>query len=121
MFVDTHLEILKEDGVARPVHLREQVLVENFAHQLEQIHFALVVRLALQQVEQLRLPLPIVDRLHKLPDHRRHPGKDVAVQTEREPITKEWDVKDTEKVEEKDDLISELKNVLPIFDTLKSK
>lgn len=81
----THLEILEEDGIPRPVHLRKQVLVQDFAHQLEQIHLALVVRLVLQQREELGLPLPVVHRLDKLPDHRRHSGKDVAAVENGQP------------------------------------
>jgi hypothetical protein len=65
-----HLQVLEEDGVSCPVDLREEVLVEDFAHQLEEIHLALVVGLALQQRKQRRLPLPVVDSLHELADHR---------------------------------------------------
>lgn len=52
MVYKTYLEVLKEDGVSRPVDLREQILVEHLAHQFEEVHLALVVGLVLQQAEQ---------------------------------------------------------------------
>jgi hypothetical protein len=47
-----YLQILKEYRVPRPVDLREQILIQHFAHQLEKIDFTLIVRLTLQQREQ---------------------------------------------------------------------
>jgi hypothetical protein len=62
-----YLEVLEEDGVARPVHLREEVLVQHFAHKFEQIDLALIVRLVLQQFVQRLLPFSVVHCLHKVP------------------------------------------------------
>ena len=40
-----YLQVLEIVGIPRPVDLREEVLIQHFAEQLEEIHFALVVRL----------------------------------------------------------------------------
>lgn len=53
--------------------MREEILVEHFAHELEEVHLALVVGLALEQAEQRVLPLAVVDGLDELPDHGRDP------------------------------------------------
>ena len=47
--VGSYLELLEVVAVARPVHLREEVLVEHLAHQLEEVHLHLVEGLVLQQ------------------------------------------------------------------------
>lgn len=40
-----YLKIFEIIGISSPIDLREQILVEHFAQQLEEIHLALVVRL----------------------------------------------------------------------------
>ena len=45
----SYLELLEVVAVARPVHLREEVLVEHLAHQLEEVNLHLVEGLVLQQ------------------------------------------------------------------------
>ena len=45
----SYLELLEVVAVARPVDLREEVLVEHLAHQLKQVDLHLVERLVLQQ------------------------------------------------------------------------
>ena len=47
--IRSYLELLEVVAVARPVHLREQVLVEHLAHQLEEVNLHLVEGLVLQQ------------------------------------------------------------------------
>ena len=47
--VGSYLELLEVVAVARPVDLREEVLVEHLAHQLEEVDLHLVERLVLQQ------------------------------------------------------------------------
>ena len=56
----TYLEFLEKAGVPRPVHLREQVLVEHLAQQLEQVHLHLVEGLGLEEGVEAGLPFLVV-------------------------------------------------------------
>lgn len=67
----SYLQIFKEYCVSRPVDLREKILIQHFAHQLKQIDFTLIVRLTLQQREERRLPLSVIDSLYEFADHWR--------------------------------------------------
>jgi hypothetical protein len=48
----TYLQVLKEYRISCPIDLREQILIQHFAHQLEEIDFALIVRLTLEEREK---------------------------------------------------------------------
>lgn len=56
----SYLEVFEEDTVSCPVHLCEQRLVDDFAHQFEHVHLALVVRLVLEKTKEIALPLLVV-------------------------------------------------------------
>ena len=60
-FCFAYLQLLEVVRVSGPVDLRKQVVIENFAKQLEEVHFNLVERLVLEQLVQLRLPLLVVE------------------------------------------------------------
>lgn len=47
-------------------------MVQHFAHEFEQVHFALIVRLALQESVKGVLPLAVVDGLHEVSYQGRH-------------------------------------------------
>lgn len=68
----SYLELLEVVAVPGPVDLREEVVVEDLAEQLEEVHLDLVEALVLQQLVQLALPLLVVQRRQELPDQRRH-------------------------------------------------
>ena len=68
----SYLELLEVVAVPGPVDLREEVVVEDLAEQLEEVDLHLVEALVLQQLVQLRLPLLVVQRGEELPDQRRH-------------------------------------------------
>ncbi len=54
--------------------MREEVLVEDLARELEQVHLALVVRLVLKETVEAALPLLVVQGGHDLADD----GRDLA-------------------------------------------
>ena len=68
----SYLELLEVVAVPGPVDLREEVVVEDLAEQLEEVDLHLVEALVLQQLVQLRLPLLVVQRGEELPDQRRN-------------------------------------------------
>lgn len=74
----SYLEFFEVVRIPRPVDLREEVVVQHFAEQLEEVHLDLVERLVLQQLVQLRLPLLVVERRKKLADPRRNFASDAA-------------------------------------------
>ena len=68
--VGSYLELLEVVAVPGPVDLREEVVVEDLAEQLEEVDLDLVEALVLQQLVQLRLPLLVVQRRQELADQR---------------------------------------------------
>ncbi len=68
----SYLKLLEVVRVPGPVHLREEVVVEDLAEQLEEVHLHLIKGLVLEQLVQLRLPLLVIKRGEKLPYERRH-------------------------------------------------
>ena len=67
-----YLELLEITGISRPIHLSEQILVEHFAQQLEEVHLYLIKGLTLEQFEQLAFPLVVIQRIQKSFDDWRH-------------------------------------------------
>ena len=67
----SYLEFFEVVRVPGPVDLREEVVVEDLAEELEEVDLDLVEGLVLQQLVQLRLPLLVVERGEELADERR--------------------------------------------------
>ena len=67
-----YLELLEITGISRPIHLSEQILVEHFAQQLEEVHLYLIKGLTLEQFEQLAFPLVVIQCVQKSFDDWRH-------------------------------------------------
>ena len=72
LLLGSYLELLEVVAVPGPVDLREEVVVEDLAEQLEEVDLHLVEALVLQQLVQLGLPLLVVQRRQELADQRRH-------------------------------------------------
>ncbi len=72
MSVISYLQLLEVVRVPGPVHLGEEVVVQDLAEQLEEVHLHLVEGLVLQQLVQLGLPLLVVQGGEELPDERGH-------------------------------------------------
>lgn len=68
----TYLKFFEVIWIPRPINLSEQVLIEDLAHQLEEVHLHLVECLVLQESVQGALPLLVVQGFQEVSDWRWH-------------------------------------------------
>ena len=67
-----YLQLPEVERISRPVHLGEEILIEHFAQEFEQINLHLVEGLILKQPEQFTFPFLVVQRREEVAEDGGH-------------------------------------------------